>query len=46
MTLEKENQPELEVKNEWLKKLSEFIVVANGKTWAGDGAKVEPRTSI
>lgn len=43
MTLEKENQAEVEVKKEWLKKLSKFIVIANGKTWAGDGAEVDPR---
>jgi hypothetical protein len=43
MTLEKENRVELEEKNEWLKKLSQFIVTANGKTWAADGAEVDPR---
>lgn len=43
MTLEKEKQIELEAKNEWLKKLSQFIVIANRKTWAADGAEVDPR---
>lgn len=43
MALEKEKQAEVEAKSEWLKKLSRFIVIANGKTWAADGAEVEPR---
>ncbi|OGH24304.1 MAG: hypothetical protein A3B47_00875 [Candidatus Levybacteria bacterium RIFCSPLOWO2_01_FULL_39_24] len=43
MALENGNQVELEAKNEWLKKLSNFIVIANGKTWAADGAEVAPR---
>lgn len=43
MTLERVNLRELEVKNEWLKNLAQFIVIANGKTWAGDGAEVDPR---
>lgn len=30
-------------KETWLKSLADFIVIANGKTWAGDGAEVEPR---
>ena len=43
MTLEKGNSVEIEAKNEWLKKLAEFIVIANRKTWAADGAEVDPR---
>jgi len=36
--------PEQEVKKKaWLKSLADFIVIANGKTWAADGAEVEPR---
>lgn len=36
--------PEEEVrKEEWLGKLADFIVIGNGKTWAADGAEVEPR---
>jgi len=30
-------------KEAWLKSLADFIVIANGKTWAADGAEVEPR---
>ncbi len=29
-------------RKEWLSKLAEFIVEANGKTWAGEGAEVKP----
>ncbi|MBF8250303.1 MAG: hypothetical protein HW400_904 [Candidatus Levybacteria bacterium] len=43
MSLENKNPVELEIKNEWLKKLSNFIVIANGKTWAAEGAEVPPR---
>jgi hypothetical protein len=38
---EKDVTPE-QRKEKWLSELSEFIVEANGKTWAADGAKVEP----
>lgn len=30
-------------KEAWLKSLADFIVIANGKTWAADGAEVKPR---
>ena len=39
---EKDVTPE-QRKEKWLSELSEFIVEANGKTWAADGAKVEPQ---
>ena len=36
--------PEQEAKKEaWLKNLADFIVIANGKTWASDGAEVDPQ---
>ena len=36
--------PEQEAKKEaWLKSLADFIVIANGKTWAADGAEVDPQ---
>ncbi len=31
------------IKEEWLGKLADFIVIANKKTWASDGSEVEPR---
>lgn len=44
MSAEVDLTPEQEAKKEaWLKKLADFIVIANGKTWAADGAEVDPR---
>ena|SRR3989344_638578 len=44
MTEEKQPISEQEARKEaWLKRLASFIVIANGKTWAGDGAEVSPR---
>ncbi len=34
---------EKERKETWLKNLADFIVIANGKTWAADGAEVDPQ---
>lgn len=39
MTLERGNSAELEVKNQWLRDLSEFIVEANRNTWAANGTE-------
>lgn len=39
---EKPTSREQELKEAWLKELASFIVEANGKTWAADGAEVEP----
>jgi hypothetical protein len=40
---ESEARPESEwQKKAWLKKLAKFIVTANGKTWAADGAEITP----
>src|SRR3989338_6812004 len=44
MSTEIQLTPEQEAKKEnWLKSLADFIVISNGKTWAADGAEVEPR---
>lgn len=44
MNREMQLTPEQQAKKEaWLKNLADFIVIANGKTWAADGAEVEPR---
>jgi len=44
MSKEVQLTPEQEAKKEaWLKNLADFIVIANGKTWAADGAEVDPR---
>lgn len=38
------NSPEEETRKEtWLKTLAEFIVIANGKTWAADAPKIDPQ---
>lgn len=42
MTAEIQKTPEEARKEAWLKELANFIVEANGKTWAVDGAEVEP----
>lgn len=37
-------RPEEEAKKEeWLGKLADFIVIANGKTWAADSPKIDPQ---
>ena len=44
MSKEIQLTPEQEAKKEaWLKNLADFIVIANGKTWAADGAEVDPQ---
>ena len=44
MNKEVQLTPEQEAKKgTWLKKLADFIVIANGKTWAADAAEVNPR---
>lgn len=36
--------PEEEARKEtWLKRLADFIVIANGKTWAADSPKMDPQ---
>ena len=43
MTQEQKFTPEQEAKKEaWLEELANFIVEANGQTWAADGAEVDP----
>jgi len=42
MSLEDKTISELEVKNQWLRELSVFIVEANRNTWAAEGAEVSP----
>lgn len=42
MSIETDVTPE-QRKEQWLAELSEFIVEANGKTWAAEGAEVEPQ---
>ncbi len=41
MTTEQAPSPEEIRKEEWLKQLANFIVKANGQTWAADGAEVD-----
>lgn len=43
MTNESPLNTEVERKEAWLNRLANFIVIANKKTWASDGAEVEPR---
>lgn len=44
MSKEVQLTPEGEAKKEaWLKNLADFIVIANGKTWAADGSEVTPQ---
>lgn len=42
MATEIQRTPEEARKEEWLKDLANFIVEANGQTWAADGAEVDP----
>lgn len=41
---EKKNEwePQEPVKEAWLRKLADFVVIANRKTWAADGAEAKP----
>lgn len=43
MTTETSPTPEEARKEAWLSDLADFIVIANGRTWAADAAEVDPQ---